>query len=160
MPASSHIVYDVNPSTQAVLDRAVVRRVKITGALPEPSSTDLILATQDGQVVADVSKAYYIQKYYDPAQFVKGFMPLFEILPKLNKAGLAVFCYIIGTSLEMNKDFIYFDITDCCTALDYQSRNVHSGIRSCLDNGLLFKSPMNNKYWINKERFFNGKRLV
>jgi hypothetical protein len=95
----------------------------------------------------------------DKLQFTKVFNGSFSDIKTFSPAALKVWCYIIE-NLQIRRDFIKVSIKECMEYCEYDSRMpIYNGICELIAKEFIARKVGSNEYFINPNKFFNGKRI-
>lgn len=125
-----------------------------------------IRVDEDSELVEDIIIEGWNVRVFDRFQFVKLFPDAQNELVKLSSAGIAVFSYIM-VHLKKQQDQILINATlfgewykkiDGCS--DANCKMIcYRGIIDLLNHRFIFMKVGEGSYFINVNKFFNGKRL-
>jgi hypothetical protein len=173
-----HPLYEVNPSLSSYL------LVKLQHPQRRPKSVDdSLLSTDRNGMKTSISPAHmvneerksipasgevtndlFLNKELDREQFVKFYLDGIRQYAQLNKSGTNLFEFVyerLSRKDSQDKDTICLNyILANKWRSDLTRRTYSRGIADLLDKEFLFRSIVNDLYFINIHFMFNGDRLV
>ncbi len=145
-------IYDRNPVDIVNQDLKLISSVK-KGKVKHLQN----LETGEQMNVQELDKQ--VSYFVDAKEYRKLYVAGFGNIAKLSSAGLKVWCYVLARLVPC-KDEIEINMSDVMEYTGYKTKaNVYSGIINLLENEMLFRKSL-NKYYININIFFNGKRKI
>jgi hypothetical protein len=145
-PFINKLIEDVTP---------VQRRRMIT---PTNKEVTQQVINQDGEQVGLSAFVQYVE--VDEKQFAKLYLSQLGAFWDLSKPALRVFTYIMST-IKPNADTIDFDMEECLSHCQYQSKSqVFKGLADLLQKNIIARGKTEYQYFINPIITFNGDRVL
>lgn len=95
----------------------------------------------------------------DSLQFTKVYNGAICDIKNFSLSAIKVWCYILE-NLSINKDDICINVVDCVKYAGYDSKSIiYKGICELISKGFIARKTGVNMYYINPDKFFNGKRI-
>jgi len=150
-----------NPFAPEAVDRLEVRK---RTTLIHPTNREAIhqvqvIDTRTGEVT-DAHTSFHKIEYVDEEQFIKLFRTELGALWDLPKPALRVFTYVMN-ALIINEDSIFFDPNECMEYTGYKAKkSVINGLCKLIEHGIIARSTIPYRYFINPMILFNGNRVT
>lgn len=107
-----------------------------------------------------IEQAFLRIRKLDAEQFVRFFFNRLEVLWDLSKPSMKILTYIF-TILDWNKDFFYFEIDEAKKFTGYRGSNsILNALAELVEKGIIARSQIYNKFFINPMILFKGDRIV
>jgi len=149
--------HDKNPFVErAIQEIKSVKRMR--HFTPTNKNEMQLIVNRQGEVNGESAFVKYVE--VDEEKFAKVYLSQFSAFYDLNKSAIKVFGYVL-TLLLPNSDFFYFDINDALEKTGYSGKNtILNALASLIRNGIIARSNLHYKYFINPLVVFNGNRVT
>ena len=151
MKLSDFPTYDTNPFN---ITGVVMKLIVAKGEVFEVANTgtgELELFQRAGKTV-DYAK--------DTLQFTKVYAGAINDIKDFTTPALKLWCYIIE-NVGISSDEIYIDAQSVMTYGEYNSKSpVYKGLCELIKKQFIAKKIGTNLYFINPDKFFNGRRKI
>jgi hypothetical protein len=117
-----------------------------------------IANTNTGEVALYQQLDTHISYSKDSLQFVKVFSEAINHIKTFSPPALKVWCYVME-NISISKDVVIINVHSCAKYAEYDSKSaVYKGICELIDKKFIARKTGVNEYFINPDKFFNGKR--
>lgn len=151
--------YNENPYSEALISSLSVNSKERVKSVVKMKSTDIVVDSDTGEVKDNENLVFVTKHWVDDDEFVKLYFKEMGIFFDMTKNQQVLLSYII-TKLEWNKDYFYFDVNDFRQYNKMSEASIYRGLALFCEVGLLARSNMYNKYFINPVMIFKGDRIV
>jgi hypothetical protein len=150
MKLSDFATYNDNPfNITGVNIKHIIRKGEVT-ELTNTTTGEIQLFQQLGEQLS-------FNK--DSLQFTKVYNGAVKDIKNFSSPAIKVWCYIIE-NLSINRDSIIINVQSCAKYAEYDSKSVvYKGICELIAKGFIARKVGVNEYFINPDKFFNGKRV-
>lgn len=121
---------------------------------------DMVIDGETGEVKQNNGNLVMAVKHWvDEDQFIKLYINEIGLFFSMTKSQQKLFKYILN-KLEWNKDYFYFDAADFKAETGMSYPSIYKGLALLCNVGLIARSKMYIKYFINPVMMFKGDRII
>lgn len=148
-------VYEKNPFTTFIIQENALD-VKIKKTLVGKSKDIISIQNETGEVL---ETSFFKIEQYDSENFTKVYMNFYKSWFGLNNPAIKFLAYIFNI-LQINRDYIYFDLQDAMFKTEIKSKStINKAIATLVNCRFIARSRKHYIYFINPILFFNGDRI-
>jgi hypothetical protein len=158
MPIGKYERHKTNPFIPETVDNVQIKKrtqmIKPTGR----DAVHYVVNSETGEI--DGHSAFLRVVEVDEERFVKLYLEGLRDVWDLSKPALRVFAYVMNC-MRMNEDSIFFDPNECMEYTRYKAKkSVFNGLAELIEHGIIARSTIPYRYFINPMIVFNGSRVT
>jgi len=142
--------YEVNPS--------VPEGIESRTYLTKPRETELTL-TSTGEVMTLMKGRDVVTKENDTLTYNKVYKSAYADIKEFSVSALKIWCYI-NENIKPKRDDVSINVKECMEYCNYNTNAaIYKGIIELLDKEFIYRREGTGNFFINVNKFFNGKRV-
>lgn len=150
--------HETNPFIEKALINVEEKKVTKKRFVKGTRGIEQAIVNRDGEVTGETAFLQYVE--VDEEKFAKLYISQFASFFDLTKPAIRVFGYIL-TQLIPNKDYIYIELGGAMKYTGYKNKNsIIEGLTALCRVGIIARSDMHLRYFINPLVVFNGNRVT